>query len=91
VVPSSLDYPLKMNILEKYFKVTDDPETADFALVFVNGPDEVWVMIWRTGKMAGMVMFQYHCSMGLTRLSMPGKKYNCRRPCGGSADYQPVL
>ncbi|WP_026998169.1 glycoside hydrolase family 3 protein [Flectobacillus major] len=36
--PESLEYPVNMNIVKKYFKVTDNPEEADYALVFVNNP-----------------------------------------------------
>lgn len=34
----SVDYPVKPELLAKYFKVTDDPSKADVALVFVKGP-----------------------------------------------------
>ncbi|MDX2048698.1 MAG: glycoside hydrolase family 3 N-terminal domain-containing protein [Chitinophagaceae bacterium] len=30
------DYPVNMNIVKKYFNVTDNPDEADFALVFIN-------------------------------------------------------
>lgn len=33
-----MEYPVNMNIVKKYFKVTDNPEEADYALVFVNNP-----------------------------------------------------
>jgi len=32
-------YPVNMDVIQKYFKVTDDPETADFAMVFITGAD----------------------------------------------------
>ena len=39
VTPESLDYPVSMDILKKYFSATDDPKEADVALVFVESPD----------------------------------------------------
>jgi len=36
--PSSLEYPVNMNIVKKYFEVTDDPEKADFAMVYIENP-----------------------------------------------------
>lgn len=39
VTPESLDYPVNMDVVEKYFAVTDDPGAADVALVFVESPD----------------------------------------------------
>lgn len=39
VTPEKLDYPVNMEIVKKYFTVTDDPTKADVALVFVKGPD----------------------------------------------------
>lgn len=32
------DYPVNMDIVRKYYTVTDDPAKADFALVFVRSP-----------------------------------------------------
>lgn len=40
VTPSKTDYPVNMEIVKKYFKVTDDPAMADFALVFVKSPEQ---------------------------------------------------
>jgi beta-glucosidase len=37
--PASLDYPINITIVKKYFRVTDDPAEADFALVVMNSPD----------------------------------------------------
>lgn len=37
--PESLDYPVNINILKKYFNVTDNPNEADLALVFINSPN----------------------------------------------------
>jgi beta-glucosidase len=37
--PASLDYPVNIGIVRKYFKVTDDPDSADAALVFVASPN----------------------------------------------------
>lgn len=36
--PASTDYPVNMAIVKKYFKVTDNPNEADFALVFIQNP-----------------------------------------------------
>ena len=37
--PEKLDYPVNMTIVKKYFNVTDNPEEADYALVFINNPN----------------------------------------------------
>ncbi len=37
--PEKLDYPVNMNVLRKYFNVTDNPDEADYALVFINSPN----------------------------------------------------
>ena len=37
--PEKLDYPVNMNIIKKYFNVTDNPDEADYALVFINNPN----------------------------------------------------
>ncbi|MEY4904443.1 MAG: hypothetical protein RLZZ292_2258 [Bacteroidota bacterium] len=36
--PASTDYPVNMDIVKKYFTVTDDAEKADIALVFIQNP-----------------------------------------------------
>lgn len=36
--PSSEDYPVNMDIVKKYFNVTENSEEADFALVFIENP-----------------------------------------------------
>jgi beta-glucosidase len=36
--PESIDYPVSLDQVRKYFDVTDDPSKADAALVFVKGP-----------------------------------------------------
>lgn len=36
--PERMDYPVNINIVKKYFNVTDDPAKADAALVFVTNP-----------------------------------------------------
>jgi beta-glucosidase len=36
--PASTDYPVSIDLVKKYFKVTDKPEEADFALVFIQNP-----------------------------------------------------
>jgi beta-glucosidase len=35
----SLVYPINVSIVEKFFRVTDDPEEADFALVVIRSPN----------------------------------------------------
>jgi beta-glucosidase len=37
--PEKLEYPVSTDIVKKYFNVTENPEEADYALVFVNGPN----------------------------------------------------
>lgn len=32
------DYPVNIDMVKRYYQVTDDPSRADFALVFVNSP-----------------------------------------------------
>ncbi|MFN8354223.1 MAG: glycoside hydrolase family 3 N-terminal domain-containing protein [Spirosomataceae bacterium] len=36
--PEKLDYPVSINIVKKYFNVTDNPDEADLALVFIESP-----------------------------------------------------
>ncbi|MEO5889499.1 MAG: glycoside hydrolase family 3 N-terminal domain-containing protein [Ferruginibacter sp.] len=36
--PEKLEYPVNMELLKKYFTVTDDASKADVALVFIKGP-----------------------------------------------------
>ena len=36
--PASEDYPLNMDIVKKYFRTTDNPEEADFAIVYIENP-----------------------------------------------------
>lgn len=36
--PERWEYPVNLDIAKKYFKVTDNPDEADFALVCVNNP-----------------------------------------------------
>ncbi|HEY4154266.1 MAG TPA: glycoside hydrolase family 3 N-terminal domain-containing protein [Puia sp.] len=37
--PEKLDYPVNREIVEKYFRVTDNPDEADYALVFISNPN----------------------------------------------------
>jgi beta-glucosidase len=39
VTPERIEYPVNMDIVKKYFNVTDDPSKADLAIVFVKSPD----------------------------------------------------
>ncbi len=36
--PASFDYPININIVKKYFKITDNPSEADFALAVISNP-----------------------------------------------------
>ncbi|HCV80835.1 MAG TPA: beta-glucosidase, partial [Zunongwangia profunda] len=36
--PATFDYPVDLELIKKYYKVTDNPKEADFALVFVRNP-----------------------------------------------------
>jgi beta-glucosidase len=36
--PEKLDYPVSLAVVKKYFNVTDNPDEADYALVFINSP-----------------------------------------------------
>lgn len=36
---ASTDYPININLVKKYFKVTDNPSEADFALVVIRSPN----------------------------------------------------
>jgi beta-glucosidase len=38
ITPEKLEYPVNMELVKKYFNVTDDPAKADIAVVFVKGP-----------------------------------------------------
>jgi beta-glucosidase len=37
--PETREYPVNLDIVKKNFKVTDNPDEADYALVFVNSPE----------------------------------------------------
>jgi beta-glucosidase len=37
--PERIEYPVSLDIVKKYFQVTEDPSTADLAIVFVKGPN----------------------------------------------------
>lgn len=39
LTPEKLDYPVNLEIVKKYFKVTDNPDQADYALVFMQSPN----------------------------------------------------
>ena len=36
--PEKTDYPVNLNLLKKYYTVTEDPSKADFAIVFIKSP-----------------------------------------------------
>jgi beta-glucosidase len=37
--PESVSYPINLDIVKKYYKVTDNPSEADFALVVIRSPN----------------------------------------------------
>lgn len=37
-IPEKTEYPVNINLVKKYFNVTDDPTKADYALVFIRSP-----------------------------------------------------
>ncbi len=37
-VPEKTEYPVNLELIKKYYAVTDDPSKADFALVFIKSP-----------------------------------------------------
>ena len=39
VTPERVEYPVNLDVVKKYFNVTDDPSKADLAIVFVKGPN----------------------------------------------------
>jgi beta-glucosidase len=44
-IPERWEYPASLEIVKKYYQVSEDPEQADFALVFISSPE--------AGRMAG--------------------------------------
>ena len=36
--PEKIEYPVNLDLIKKYYTVTDDPSKADFALVFIKSP-----------------------------------------------------
>jgi len=39
MTPERMDYPVNINIVKKYFTVTDNPDEADVALAFISNPN----------------------------------------------------
>jgi beta-glucosidase len=39
VTPEKIEFPVNIDIVKKYFSVTEDPAQADFGLVFVKSPE----------------------------------------------------
>ncbi len=39
MTPEKTDYPVNIDIVKKYFQITDNPDQADYALVFINNPN----------------------------------------------------
>lgn len=40
--PEKLEVPVNLDVVRKYFNVTDNPEEADFGLVFADSPKSGW-------------------------------------------------
>ncbi len=36
--PEKTEYPVNLDLIKKYYTITDDPEKADFAMVFIKSP-----------------------------------------------------
>jgi beta-glucosidase len=36
--PEKIDYPVNLELIKRYYNVTDDPSKADFAIVFIKSP-----------------------------------------------------
>ncbi len=36
--PEKIEYPVNLDLIKKYYTVTDDPSKADFAMVFIKSP-----------------------------------------------------
>lgn len=39
LIPEKLEFPTNLELVQKYFDVTDNPAEADFALVFIESPE----------------------------------------------------
>jgi len=39
MTPERIEYPVNLDIVKKYFNITEDPSKADIAIVFVKGPN----------------------------------------------------
>lgn len=39
ITPERMDYPVNINIVKKYFTVTDNPDEADVAIAFISNPN----------------------------------------------------
>jgi len=37
-VPEKIEYPVNLELIKKYYSVTDDPAKADFAIIFIKSP-----------------------------------------------------
>ncbi|HEX9151233.1 MAG TPA: glycoside hydrolase family 3 C-terminal domain-containing protein, partial [Flavobacterium sp.] len=37
-VPEKIEYPINLELIKKYYTVTDNPSKADFALIFIKSP-----------------------------------------------------
>ncbi|GAB2535146.1 glycoside hydrolase family 3 protein [Spirosoma aerophilum] len=38
-IPEKLEYPVNLSVVKKYFNVTENPDEADYALVFIQSPN----------------------------------------------------
>src|SRR5690606_32438558 len=39
VTPERVEDPINLDLVKRYFNITDDPQRADFAIVFVSSPE----------------------------------------------------
>ena len=39
IIPERIEYPVNIEIVKKYFNITEDPSQADLAIVFIKSPD----------------------------------------------------
>lgn len=57
-IPASESDPINLNIVRKYFNVTENPGEADLALVIIRSPNSGSVMMQPMLKRKAMVMYQ---------------------------------
>jgi len=69
--PERLENPVNMDIAQKYFNVTEKPDVADVALVFINSPQTGRGYQGDDVKSGATVIFPLVCSMEVIRQHMP--------------------